>query len=201
MFVFNAICMLSVIKPISFNQYRDPKFFEGEIEPAMINTAREAANNRARSWRNFHVGACGAVAIGGDVVFADGANNSPERGDPRDCAEMDVLRFTDQHPGAVLLDLYVAGPDDRHAIKEAMGLESPTLHPCSECRGLLRDHPAAQGDTGIVTFGLHPDSTALERASLEQVLALYEGLEPPKTSGQVLVTAGAALLRYEAHPS
>jgi hypothetical protein len=185
--------MLSVLESVNHDKYRDTGFFAETLEPAMMRTARAAAHNRARSYRGFFVGACGALLLGKEnvVVFADGANNSPVQGVPRDCAEMDIIRHADElaaeHDGAVvLLDVYVAGSDDPDEIREITGLERATLPPCSDCRGLLSEHPAARNDTGVVTFGRDPASPALERATLEQVLALYDSVAVPKTSGQLL---------------
>jgi hypothetical protein len=183
--------MLGVLESVSHDEYRDSGFFTTTLEPAMMRTARSAAHNRARSYRGFFVGACGALLLGQEdvVVFADGANNSPEKGVRRDCAEMDITRIAralaDVHD-VVLLDLYVAGPGTPDDIEEITGLRRDTLPPCSECRDLLRAHPATRDDTGIVTFGLDAESPVVERATLADVLALYDGLEPPKTSGQLL---------------
>jgi cytidine deaminase len=183
---------LAPLESVDYRDYCDPAFFD-QIELRMVAAARRAAREKAVSYRNFLVGACGAILLRNrdEVVFVPGANNSPRRGVPRDCAEMDIVRHAEELLAAhgagnvAVLDVYVAGTDDPEQIEAVTGLVTPTLHPCSDCRDLMVKHPAVQDDTGIVTVGLDPASTAWEQHSLRGLIDRYAGLEPPPASQQL----------------
>ena len=129
-----------------------------------------------------------------EVVFLNGANNSPYRGAPKDCAEMGITRKTDELAarrqvaiGSVrILDMYVAGPSDPDLILQVNGVATPTLHSCFDCQDLLRDHPAVTDATQIVTLALEGDHIPPERHSVADLLAFYRNTDRPMVSAQLV---------------
>lgn len=189
---------------VGYGDYSNPAFF-ATLEPQLINAARAAADH-AVSYRNFRVGACAAVLLPelDEVVFLEGANNSPYRGAPKDCAEMGIVRRAGQLAeqrrlttnGVRILGMYVAGPSDPNLIIQVNGVATPTLHSCFDCQDLLRDHPAVTDATQIVTFALEGDHVEPERYSVADLLAFYRDTERPQVSAQLIAAEvlGASML-------
>lgn len=173
--------------------------FSVALGRAMLRGAREASREGV-SYRGFRVGAIAQVVLPqlGVVLFLRGFNNSPYRGAPKRCAEMDILSQTTElaeltKSKPYIVDLFVAGPNDPDLVTEVNGLPSATLHPCAECRDLLQIHPAVSEVTRITTFGIEPGGLA-ERQTFGEMLARYDGIPVPPNSRVELERAGSGLV-------
>lgn len=117
--------------------------------PRLAARARQAAEHRAVSYRDFNVGAA-VYAI--DPVnrrygFLYGANLTPYQGSPKRCAEMEATEKAEEHRYKKIQAIAVSGPIQSHA----SGLISETLHPCDACQVMFRKHPLIYPDTLVLT--------------------------------------------------
>jgi cytidine deaminase len=138
--------------------------------PRFIELARRAASERAISYRDFNVGAS-AMAMRTDppiVGYLFGANLTPYQGAPKRCAEMEVLHKTRESGFDRILALATFGPDDEGSVNSVI---SPTLHPCAECRTLLKSEPTVDDDTLMITSNLTGDT---ELMTMKDLLELHE---------------------------
>jgi cytidine deaminase len=99
----------------------------------------------AISYRNFKVG---VSAIGVDkkncVIILAAANNRKNKSHPKNCAEMQIMRAA-QKLGIRLKLVVVVG---RRNTDSGSGKKPLTLHPCHECRKIMRQH--INRKTGVV---------------------------------------------------
>lgn len=158
---------------VGHQEYLDARFLP-EFEQAMMMAAREVSTEAV------------LLPDAKEVIFLRGTNNSPYRGAPKRCAEMDILSQIDEltTPDAsqpLILDFYIAGPDDPALSLEVNGLESSTLDPCADCRGLMCDHPAVEDTTRFITFGV-TEGGIVEYRTKAELDDRYADLEPPLAS-------------------
>lgn len=171
---------------VGSQDYLAARFSPDFIRSLMWATRR--VSERAVSYRNFKVGAIGALLFPDtqEVVLLCGTNNSPKRGADKRCAEMDIMHQATalanrKRVASFMLDLFVAGPNDATLIEEVNGLARPTLYPCGDCRDLGDAHPAILDTTRVVTFGVN-EGAAVEDHTWGQIREYYEGKERPPIS-------------------
>jgi hypothetical protein len=133
------------------------------------------------SYRDFLVGSCAVGLFGGAPILFEGANNSPIKGDPRDCAEKGVLEGADSLGSVALRSIYVAGPDDVETISEVTGREVMTLPPCDECRSLLWQSQHTRPDLLVTTIAPGEDP-CIEENRLRNLIVEYAELVAPPPS-------------------
>jgi cytidine deaminase len=135
----------------------------------LLYQARLAAAFEAYSYRQFYVG-CALLARNrrGQLKIFTGGNIKRGENCSKECAEYCALRKALEEGYYEILIIAVAGfpQPDKHSGKESM-----TLHPCGDCRSLMRDVYRIPHDTPIVTASLYEDSPAEEHQSF---LALCE---------------------------
>lgn len=121
-----------------------------ELLPKLAAHARAAAEQKSISYRKFSVGAAVYVLdpVERRAAILYGANFTPFPGSPKRCAEMEVLEKAYRGGYARVDAIAVSGPLQTD---EKSGLVSPTLHPCSSCRDLIRRHPLIYPDTMLLT--------------------------------------------------
>jgi len=118
--------------------------------PELAARARAAAIHRGVSHRDFLVGSAVYVTNQTDrrAAILYGANFTPFPGAPKRCAEMEVLEKAYRGGFDKVYAIGVSGPLQPDQQSRVV---SPTLHPCSECRNLLRRHPLVYPDTLLIT--------------------------------------------------
>lgn len=118
--------------------------------PRLAAYARAAAEHKGISHRGFKVGAAGFVIDPEKrrAAILLGANFTPFPGAPKRCAEMELLEKAYKGGYKRVDAMAVSGPLQTD---EESRVVSPTLHPCSECRGLIRLHPLIYPDTMLLT--------------------------------------------------
>jgi cytidine deaminase len=155
---------------------------DGDLIQLAVDLRKEAI-----SYRNFLVGACSVGWARGRVMLFEGTNNSPEKGSPRDCAEMGIEDQAAILGDTVLRSLYVAGPEDMDAIELVVGRRVDTLPPCEECREMLWGSPHADPD--MLVTSIAADLSRIETRPLWKVHGEYMDFVPPPPSN--LVSVGA----------
>jgi len=139
----------------------------------LISRAQEASQY-ANSYRDFQVGSA-VLAFNPQAtepansyhVFV-GANLKPAKDGPKVCAEQIAIGSAIANGYSVIIALAVTGerqPDSKS------GLNPPTLHPCWECRTLLRDMPQVSDDTFIITTFNH--GGPVEEHTMAEILAIH----------------------------
>lgn len=141
----------------------DPYHNFVELMPYLVDRAREA-REEAVSYRNFKVGGV-LLAATGDFRFIgviDAANTKPKPSADKVCSEKRLFGRARKKGYVEPVGLVVCGelnPD------HGSGLESPTLHPCMECRDIIPD------DTLIMS--IRPDKDAFELKTGRELKALH----------------------------
>lgn len=145
----------------------------------LILRAREAALLHAASWRNFRVGAAvyawdSKRHAQGDFgrrwrVFT-GANLKPTEEGHNVCAEQLAIGAARNDGYERILGCAVVGEPQPDG---ATGILHRTLHPCSRCRGFLRDLPEVHADTIIITAHLEDDGV-VEMHTVADLLTIYQ---------------------------
>lgn len=136
---------------IGFDRYR--RFIE--VIPVLVEKARTAAEFEASSYRKFHVGAATEVVHPEDSDLEEyAAGNSKPQHKAKFCAERRVLGKVGNEGGNQVTGIVVAGTTDRIKIAEVTDFETPTLHPCAECREAFHDHPLVDRHMFVVSTGL-----------------------------------------------
>ena len=138
-----------------FDRYR--RFIE--VVPLLAEYAQRAMELEAHSYRGFVVGAAAEVIhpkTSELTIFA--AGNSKPRHKAKFCAEQRVvgrIRKEDKkHEIDYLTGLVVAGTADPVKIAEVTDFETPTLHPCADCRNTFIGHRLVRNHALIVTTGI-----------------------------------------------
>ncbi|HSX52811.1 MAG TPA: hypothetical protein VLF90_00350 [Patescibacteria group bacterium] len=140
--------------------------------------ARYSADNDAKSYRGFNVGAAIFVIspeMKKSAILTDG-NRKLKPQSEKICAEKSVLLQAETGGYSKAIGLVVAGASDAELIKDVTGRETPTLHPCDVCRGLLDASPIVSDDTLIITTGV--DSDSHQTHSFAELQAFYEDADP-----------------------
>jgi cytidine deaminase len=143
--------------------------------PTMVELARSAAANEARSYRKFHVGAA-IFAVNHDLnrlaIFA-GANTKLSPADPKYCAEMNVIDQAEQAGCDEAIGIVVAATGNKQKIKEVTGKATDTLHPCMDCIQKFEDSPIVHEDTFILTAAT--DAKNFQVHTVNQIQDVYTG--------------------------
>lgn len=134
-----------------------------EVVPLLAECARRAMELEAHSYRGFVVGAAAEVIhpkTSELTIFA--AGNSKPKHKAKFCAEQRVvarIRKEDKkHEIDYLTGLVVAGTTDPIKIAEVTDFETPTLHPCPDCRNTFIGHQLVRNHALIVTTGLSQET-------------------------------------------
>lgn len=154
-------------------QEYDPYHAFVSAVPFMVDMARYSADNMARSYRGFHVGAA-LFALATDQstgILTDG-NKKLNPHSEKICAEKSVLLQAEINGYDQAIGLVIAGTSDAELIKGVTGKATPTLHPCDSCRGLLEASPIVSDDTLIVTVGV--DSDAHQTHTFAELQSYYK---------------------------
>lgn len=127
--------------------------------PHMIGISRQSAMEIAVSYRDLKVGASliGGNADGSETTIIGGANYKPHRKSRKYCAEMDILDRAEESGLEHVTGMVIAGPEDPKLIKEILGFEADTIHPCRECRNKMSDSSLITSDTIVMNVGLEKD--------------------------------------------
>lgn len=103
---------------------------------------------RAENYRTFNVGT-GALAYNSkDFKIFGGANIMNGKGHPKVCAEQQAIKNAFLNDYNEILIVCVVGKPQKD---DQSGILSPTLHPCWECRKLMKNMYKLLDDTLIVT--------------------------------------------------
>lgn len=163
-----------------------------QVREHLVVRALESAKNRAKSWRDFRVGASAFLSSKDPDLLKSlgrpahhiftGANNKKGEHLRNTCAEQQIVAQIGQQehlffPKEVLA-LVVAGDPLGEPDRES-GLLTASLHPCNHCRRELRDILQISPTTLIVCVNLA--NTAREIFLFQELLELH-GLT--YTSGQ-----------------
>lgn len=108
----------------------------------------------AENYRKFHVGAAVLAHNGDGLKIFGGANIMNGKGRPKVCAEQQAIKHAFLERYTEILIVSVVGkmqPDKESRIV------SPTLHPCADCRKLMRDMYCLSDDALIYTFSFEED--------------------------------------------
>ncbi|MEO8862869.1 MAG: hypothetical protein ABI354_00905 [Candidatus Saccharimonadales bacterium] len=168
--------------------------------PFMADHARFAANNSAYSYRDFKVGAA-VFALNPDTqetnVLAAG-NLKAERHKPKVCAEKNALNQAKKLGLTVALGIVVAATTDVELIKGVTNIETPTLHPCAECRDMFDEHPLTRPDTLIVTTGLSSDNYQVHtHAEMNSMYAAHDQTGLQRLGGNNFDDWGLVIANYD----
>jgi cytidine deaminase len=153
----------------------DPLHHSGPL----AEIAEQAAALRAVSYRGFKVGA-GAILAAvypgqrTRIGIFTGANNTPYKGAPKRCAEMEIVTKAEQAGFNRLIAISVFGPSEFEGINE---IESPTLHPCQPCRTLFESSVIVDETSTITTV----NAQARESMTFRELMILH-GQQRPAAS-------------------
>ncbi len=142
------------------------------VRESLIRQARKASQ-QANSYRGFQVG-CAVLAYGPGNraknyrIFV-GANLKPTPDGPKVCAEQIAIGSAVSHGYEQIIAIAVTGEPQPDTVS---GLNPPTLHPCWECRTLLRTMPQVSEDMIILTT--HNHRGPREEHTLCELLARHE---------------------------
>ncbi len=147
-----------------------------EILPYLVVKAREAATERATSWRNFHVG-CALYAFKNVVYRAEdrwriftGSNIKVAEDSRPVCAEQIAIGAAREAGYDRIIGMVIMGKPQAE-FEENNTEVHPTLHPCRECRRVFRDLLVFTPDTLIVT--ITPDEDIYEIYSLTELFQIH----------------------------
>lgn len=96
---------------------------------------------------------------------------------PKVCAEADLLIKAEELGITYIGAIVVAATTKRPRIVEVTGVNTPTLHPCGDCRDTLKDNELAGSETAIFSTGLTPDVDFYQAQSLRSCVRRYERLK------------------------
>lgn len=157
--------------------FPDPHWMFLEGVPYMVSQVREAADEFARSYRGFKVGAM-VLAVAPDEAkmgWFFGANSKPRPDSIKQCAEQHALSKATANGYEQAVGMIISGPNNQD---HGSGLEPPTLHPCETCRDIFRGSDLVAEDTLIMTVS--PDEDRYELMLERELQALHgESLELP----------------------
>lgn len=114
---------------------RQPRFDVEHIENQLLENLARGSRVRADSYRQFKVGAAELFFTGTIYVVFSGANIKRSKDGQKICAEGMACNVALKTGVLKLLKLAVCGPPQKDS---RSGKESPTLHPCGECRTYLK---------------------------------------------------------------
>jgi cytidine deaminase len=151
------------------------------LMPRFVDLARSAAEERAVSYRDFHVG---AVLYAGNeacsrVATLDGANQKISPSHPKRCAEMDVIDQAEALGFSRVVGMVIAGTSDPEKIKGVMGVATPTLHPCDVCRDRMVDCGLFDDGSLIVTISTEEDR--YEVHTYDEMMQRWQSPETART--------------------
>ncbi len=130
----------------------------------------------AENYRNFRVGAAVLVTNGHDLRIFGGANIMNGKGRPKMCAEQQALKYAHLADYRRILAISVVGKPQKDS---ESGLLSPTLHPCPECRKLMREMYRLDEDTAIYMLSFE-DNGPSELFTLEELIRLHQSHVRPR---------------------
>ncbi len=140
----------------------------------MVVRAREAAAERATSWRNFRVG-CALFAFKTVAYSAaerwkifTGSNIKITKDSRTICAEQIALGAAREAGYDRIIGMVIAGNPQP---EEDNPKQYPTLHPCKECRRVFKHLPEISSDTIILT--ILPEGETYEVHSFEELLKVH----------------------------
>ena len=145
------------------------------LAPQLVEEARQAAQH-ADSYRGFGVGAVAvAQSKSGDLGLFSAANFKPYKDGPKECAEKAVLKKVAEHKFDRVLAIIVSGSDqvDAHS-----GLDLPTLHPCSDCRGLFSQSDLMDANQSLI-MPVRLDEDTFEMYTPAELEALHNTGDSP----------------------
>ncbi|HEY4964695.1 MAG TPA: hypothetical protein VIH90_08465 [Candidatus Saccharimonadales bacterium] len=157
-YAFSGILGVTSPEAVAYNQI-----------PRFIDLARQAADERAVSYRDFKVGAS-AYAISTTeprAAYLFGANYKPDPTVDKRCAEFDVLEKARERGLDRVIALAIYGPSDFGDVNH---IHTPTLHPCESCRIMLDESPMVLDDTLIITGNEKGD---IELMLVQDLLAMH----------------------------
>jgi len=142
----------------------------------ILDLSHQAIEQLGQSYRGYKVGAAVLAhdEFGGRLGIYFGGNYTPYKGATWNCAEKRALEVVQKRGFNRVLAVAISGPAPH--VDEISGVESPTRHPCSKCRGMLSESPLIAPDTLIATSNLTEDAYELHTA--ESILQLHETGEP-----------------------
>lgn len=153
--------------PLMANTHRDfafdPYHQFVELIPFLVDRAREA-RDEAVSYRDFHVGAV-LLAATGDLRFVgviEAANTKPTPASDKVCAEKRLFGRARKKGYVEPVGLVVCGELNAD---HGSDLESPTLHPCLECREIIPDN--------TLIMSVRPDKDAFELKTGRELKVLH----------------------------
>ncbi len=130
--------------------------------PYMVESARVAANEKANSYRDFHVGAA-VFAINpvdeSSEIFSAG-NLKVKREKDKVCAEKIAIKKAQKAGMIEALGVVVVATTDIELIKGVTGAATPTLPMCADCqdpKGAVAGSKLVTDKTLVVTTGLDKD--------------------------------------------
>ena len=149
---------------------------------------RELAGDADQQYRNFYVG-CAILAFRNDLPplqgrwqYFGGLNAKVECASRPVCAEAVAIQSAYAAGYQEIIGMVIMGNSQ---LDEHSKVASPTLHPCHECRLLMRKHPIMRNHTRILT-ALPPPleaehtttfRTTWELHTLSQILKLHKEID------------------------
>lgn len=144
------------------------------LKQELIERARKVAENAA-SYRGFKVGCAllarrpkGETTLGHYKIIT-AANVKPLRDGPKACAEQTALAYAHSNGFEHAVVIVIAGEPQAD---EKSGLETSTLHPCWQCRVLMKTLPLVTDETLIITIRNHAGE--MEEHTFKELLQLHE---------------------------
>lgn len=136
------------------------------------------------SYRDFGVGAAAVVYRSSDNSFAimPGWNEKKTKSSVKHCAEMKIFEKAQNQGYDKVIGIVVVGERQEDASKVAC----TTLHPCRECRNVMRRSRLAWSDMPVVTMSIPPDVDFAD-------LGDYSPVEEQNTLAQLLFEHDNAL--------
>ena len=141
----------------------------------ILNLSHQAVERLGESYRGFRVGAA-VLALDsnlGRTGIYFGGNYTPFKGAEWNCAEKRAFEVVRAKGFTRVLGVAVSGPAQPDSVS---GIESPTLHPCHRCRGLLATSDLVNEDTLVATTNLAEDE--FELFTVKSLLALHDTGQP-----------------------
>jgi cytidine deaminase len=141
----------------------------------IVDLSQQAVEELGQSYRGFKVGSA-ILALDSNGLRTGtyfGGNLTPYKGADWNCAEKRAFETVQQRGFDTVLAIAVTGPVQPD---ENSGVQSPTLHPCQHCRGLLASSPLVHNETLIATSNL--EHTEFELFTRNSLLALHQTGQP-----------------------
>lgn len=144
------------------------------VFPWLVVKAREAATERATSWRNFRVG-CALFAFKTVAYSAaerwrvfTGSNIKITKDSRPVCAEQIAIGTAREAGYDRIIGLVIAGKPQP---EEENSEQHLTLHPCKECRRVFKNLSEISPDTLIIT--ILPEGDTYEVHTFEELLKIH----------------------------